>query len=117
MSGKSYTGNSVHKEALPPTEKKFELAELPLHVFDKRSLLSGLLMRAKAMATATYYFEADISRFMYSALEDAIRLVEAAVGGIQLDMRDEVSIFSQHPDHLFVVDALTNIPLLVVKAK
>jgi len=63
-----------------------------------------------------YATEADISNFVASALKDAILFVQKRTGK-KLELHHEVSLFSQRPDHLVLVEAELNAPILAVEYK
>ena len=66
------------------------------------------------ISQASYSTEADISLLVTLALTDAVKLAKYATG-LNFEVRHEVSLFSQRPDHLVVVDLLTAAPLVAVE--
>ena len=122
-SGKSHTGKTPkHKEAhMTKIGEKFKLASLFDSNFAQKITKdvwqnpSSLLVDFKD-AEKAYSSEADVSRFVASALRDAAELA-SIVAGRKFELRHEMSFFSQRPDHLVVFDLDSNVPLIAVEDK
>ena len=123
----SHTGRTVKHLDAEMTEQATQLAPFEGAKFTERitgedwmtasSLLrhfSGL--QKHGACKPSYSNEADISSYVSSALQDAVYLA-SAVAGKRFYLRNEMSFFSQRPDHLVVVDPETGVPLIAVEDK
>jgi hypothetical protein len=93
-------------------DKMGRVVSVLLGQFSEVPVLSST--EAADISQVSYSTEADISLLMSLALIDAVKLAKYATG-LDFEVRHEASLFSQRPDHLVVVDLLTDAPLVAVE--